>query len=65
MAEGYRWRRERQWERAAWMVAHLLQPFVEQELSIDMLLGRKRARTREDMAQDFTALWERLHPGQE
>lgn len=62
MAEGYRWREEREWERAAWMVAYLLAPHVKKPPTIDQLLGREQVKTKADKKRDFEVLWGRLHP---
>ena len=38
MVEGWKWREDREWERAAWMVALLLRPYTKQPLKVTDLL---------------------------
>ena len=37
--DGWKWREDRQWERAAWMVAYLLQPWSKRPIRPAELLG--------------------------
>lgn len=40
MLEGWQWREDRAWERAAWMVAYLLQPWSKRPITPAELLQR-------------------------
>lgn len=41
LVEGHRYRDEQLWQRTAWMVAHLLQPYTKERLTVDKLLGKE------------------------
>lgn len=43
LADGYRWREERTYERMAWMTALLLQPWCENKITPADLLGKSGA----------------------
>ncbi len=51
LLDGWKWRTEREWERAAWMVAYLLQPWSKRPLKPADLLRPPETRTLEEKMQ--------------
>lgn len=61
--QGYRWREEREWERTAWMTAHIMNATgrLKRPVTVARLLGRRRRaahdkRTPEERRQEWLAL---------
>lgn len=53
---GWQWRQEREWERAAWMVAYLLRPWSKHPIKPADLLGRVTDPETPDQPETF-AQW--------
>ena len=65
MFAGYSWKRDRQWDIAGWMTAHMVNmsgKVTKQKVTVDKLLGRRKAmpmRTHDDRYNAFEEIMRR------